>query len=245
MIRQILLKPVLGPVLRFLYLRTPGPMAAAMHWLFRSASDPRREHFERAFQTVTECSLEGDYLEFGVYRGSSMILSSRLAKRYGCGGMRFFAFDSFEGLPDSEGTEFVRGEYQCSRELFTRLIQKGGVAMDKVVVVEGLYADSLTPMVKDGHRLDRAAIVHVDCDLYTSTKEVLKFVEDLVHQGSVIIFDDWHAFDDGAGDGEPASGGEKKAFLEWSLSECFDELCDSEAGKAFVMRRPAERDRVV
>ena len=75
---------------------------------------------------------------------------------------------------------------------------------NKVTIVEGLYEDSLTDSVKSEYNLNWASIIHMDCDIYSSTKEALQFVEDLVGPGSVIIFDDWHAFDDSdrRGDGE-------------------------------------------
>ena len=236
MIREILLNRRLQPLLHALYLKAPKIVSTAIYSKFRAAADPRRPHFEIAFGSINDTRSAGDYLEFGVYKGSSFILASHLAAKYQLPGMRFFAFDSFEGLPDSEGHAFKQGEYQCSREKFIKIIEKSGVETEKVSIVEGLYSESLTLEIKQRHNLTKAAIIHVDCDLYLSTKDVLSFIEDIVHPGSIIIFDDWHAFEDGKPEGASEMFGEQKAFLEWNLSECFEELHDSDSGKVFIMR---------
>lgn len=48
----------------------------------------------------------------------------------------------------------------------------------------------------------------IDCDLYSSTLEALKFCAPLIHEHAVILFDDWFPL------AEQAMG-EKKAFDEF------------------------------
>jgi hypothetical protein len=206
---------------------------------FRSSGDPRVAHFDKAFESLSNSGSHGDYLEFGVYRGASFIMASQLAGKYQQESMRFFAFDSFQGLPDSEGETFQKGEYQCSREMFTKIIKQGGMDIDKVTIVEGFYEDCLTDSVKSEYNLDWASIIHMDCDIYSSTKKALQFIEDLVGPGSVIIFDDWHAFDESDRKEGGEMFGEEKAFNDWRLQDCFDELFDSVHGKVFLMNRNA------
>jgi O-methyltransferase len=57
--------------------------------------------------------------------------------------------------------------------------------------------------------MKKAAIIHVDCDLYASAKIALEFVKPLLVDGTVIIFDDWYCF---RGKSE---FGEQCAFNEW------------------------------
>ena len=236
MIRQLLVNRYTKPVLRSIYLRAPTFLSATLYSILRSSGDPRRRYFEKAFETVAASGTEGDYLEFGVYQGSSFIMAFQLARRYRLNTMRFFAFDSFEGLPASEGAAFRKGDYMCSRESFTRIVKKGGVELERVGIVEGFYSHSLTDTVKQDHNLRKVAIVNVDCDLYSSTKEVLRFVEDLIQPGSIIIFDDWYAFEDTSHSSETHLYGERRAFQEWPGSNWFEELYDSINGKAFLMR---------
>lgn len=37
--------------------------------------------------------------------------------------------------------------------------------------------------------------MHIDCDLYESSLEVLRWLESLVSEGTMLILDDWHAYD--------------------------------------------------
>lgn len=181
----------------------------------------------------------GDYLEFGVWRGDSFtkayqyLLELRaqhlawLARRPGSSSreaspehqvwktwnQRFLAFDSFEGLPEPSGRqiaeEWVKGEYSCSERQFRRNLQDAGVDLSRVTTVPGFYDKTLNADTKKRLGLSRAAIVHIDCDLYESTACVLDFATDLLGQGSVIVFDDWF-YNQGRSD-----LGEQRAFFEW------------------------------
>jgi O-methyltransferase len=221
-------------ILRQVYVKAPLPFSKWLYALGRSSVFPdyRRPYFEMAFRRVGELQLPGDYLEFGTYRGTSMILASHSAAKYGLNTMRFFAFDSFQGLPEDEGKVFQRGTCACSEQDFTRMVAHAGVPIDKLVKVKGFYSESLTRDVKVRNRLERAAIVHVDCDLYSSTKDVLAFIEDLVQVGTIIIFDDWSVFRD---EQDPEAFGEPKAFNEWALRGCFKDFYEFRATRAFVM----------
>ena len=128
--------------------------------------------------------------------------------------IRFFAFDSFDGLPEPQGVDispgrFAKGRYDCSEDEFKGILRARGVDLNEVNIVPGFYEDSLTQAVKDQYQLAAASIVMVDCDLYSSTKSVLDFITSLVVEGSVIIFDDWFAFK-----GSP-NRGEQLACSEW------------------------------
>ena len=54
-------------------------------------------------------------------------------------------------------------------------------------------------------------MLHIDVDLYSSTKELLKFAQPLLVNGSVILFDDWYCFKPDT----KHSYGEQKAVQEF------------------------------
>jgi hypothetical protein len=195
----------------------------------------------RACQFANRNYIAGDYLEFGVWKGESFIkvyqflsklrndhlawLESRPTHSIQTGSSspehaiwkqwktRFFAFDSFEGLPEPDqreiAEEWVKGEYACSEKQFKRNLASDGVDLNYVITVPGFYDKTLNRVTKKRLGLERAAIVHVDCDLYESTIVVLNFITDLLVQGSVLIFDDWF-YNQGRKD-----RGEQKACYEW------------------------------
>jgi len=238
MIRKVLVHPRLSPFLVGMFLMLPTFITSIIYRIVRSrwVVDPRKDSFAQIFATLASSGVEGDYLEFGVYRGSSFIQAYYMAKKYDLSRMRFFAFDSFQGLPEAEGRTFDSGEFQCSQPLFTKIVRKAGVDLDRVVVVEGFYEDSLEDSVKINNDLKTAAVINVDCDLYVSTKDVLRFVEDLIQPGCIIIMDDWHTFEAVDSPDDLVQFGEPRAFEEWSISSKFDVIYDTIHGKAFVMR---------
>jgi O-methyltransferase len=224
-------------MLRQFLVSMPLPLSKWLYALARNSvfPDDRQPCFEMVFQKVRNMQLRGDYLELGVYKGSSFILAASAAAKYGLHAMRYFAFDSFQGLPEAEGKLFAPGDFACSEQTFTRMITKAGVPIDKVVKVKGWYNESLTKGTKEKYKLDRAAVVHIDCDLYSSTKDVLAFIEDIVQVGTIIIFDDWTVF---RNEQRPESFGEPKAFNEWPLRDAFEVFYEYGSTKAFIMTSP-------
>ncbi len=180
--------------------------------------------------------VEGDYLEFGVFSGDSFIRSfhelhevyrkhmspsagrtSEEANKIKSiwSNMRFFAFDSFQGLPavegiDNQGRDFVEGTWSFEESEFKKKISKSGLPLEKVVAVPGWFEETCVETTIQKYEMRKAAIIHIDCDLYSSTKSVLKFVEPLLVDGTILIFDDWFCFR-----GNPNLG-EQKAFAEWA-----------------------------
>jgi hypothetical protein len=179
--------------------------------------------------------IEGDYLEFGVFNGVSFIgayqaleesfrlagtpsaattAEDRASARRLWERMRFFAFDSFQGLPeptgiDAECEDFVGGKFACAETDFRTNLTRAGVPLDKVQTVPGWYEDTLNDATIERYRLEKAAIVNIDCDYYESARSVLEFVTPLLVDGSVIIFDDWYKYR-----GHPDFG-EQRACREW------------------------------
>jgi hypothetical protein len=175
--------------------------------------------------------VEGDYLEFGVFEGASFAEAYRAVERqrttvardrqmsgtpafaqWLAAKPRYFAFDSFAGLPPGEAerqTDYAPGAYACSEERFRANIGANGVDLARVITVPGMYDVSLTQQAKQRHQLRRAALILIDCDLYESTIPVLDFITDLVGQGTIIIFHDWFRFK-----GDPRQG-EQRACAEW------------------------------
>ena len=191
---------------------------------------------KKAAEFIAVNKVEGDYLEFGVFKGASFISAyytlrqcfddvignfgftmsetDRTVTASIFGKMRFFAFDSFEGLPavvhsDSSGF-FEKGQFSASLAEFKSNLTVSKFPSDRGVIVSGWYDRTLTRALCDEHHLTRAAIVHIDCDLYESTRVVLEFIAPLLVDGTILIFDDWFHFN-----GHPHRG-EQRAFNEWT-----------------------------
>jgi hypothetical protein len=133
------------------------------------------EHLRYAMRHVT---LQGLWLEFGVSAGASLRVIAEQTRA------RIYGFDSFEGLPE----DWVRGE---GRPTLKRGSFRGGpevVLPPHVTLVPGLFANTLPCFVEEHSEV--VAFMHVDCDIYSSTKTVLgSFCHKMV-PGTVIVFDE-------------------------------------------------------
>ena len=162
----------------------------------------------------------GDYLEFGVYHGTSLITMYRVLEEMGLDHVRLFGFDSFEGLPataktDDEG-HWKPGEFRSDYDFTLQVLEVEKVEMERVVLTKGFYDVTLTPALKQRHQLLKASVIMVDCDMYLSAKEALTFCEPLIVDEAMIAFDDWYPLAE-------RELGEKRAFDEFLKEHpCFE-----------------------
>ena len=162
----------------------------------------------RAVEYVKYSGICGDLFEFGVLAGwtAHMFAETCLDLRYLCD---FYLFDSFEGLPPIEG-DTDQGAYEIQRGTWNENMDMRGafeetigmpieenvlrglstvVSRERVHLIKGFFAETLKrPMA------GKASIVHLDCDLYSSTAEVLRFLseQDILQDGCLLMFDDWN-----------------------------------------------------
>ena len=87
--------------------------------------------------------------------------------------------------------------------------ERQGRGLERTHLVEGYFEHSLNDELKARLRPRRIAIALIDCDLYESTVLVLNFIEDLIVEGTILLFDDWNCFH---ADGER---GQRKAFADF------------------------------
>jgi len=202
------------------------------------ATDYRNTIIHKAANILAQEKVEGDYLEFGVFAGLSFIQSHHIIKgvfehqqklhagrteadateiRRLWHKMRFFAFDSFQGLPephgrDKESGEFAKGKYTCPEDTFRENLVTAGVPLGKVVTVAGWFEETCTDETRRKYAMQQAALIHIDCDYYASARTALEFVKPLLTDGTILVFDDWYCFR-----GNPNLG-EQRAFTEWKAT---------------------------
>jgi O-methyltransferase len=168
----------------------------------------------RILQRQEDAAALGDYLEFGVYHGTSLSCMYEARQRAGIPQMRLFGFDSFEGLPHSAAVEdggiWAPGQYKSTMALTRSNLRRWGVPLDAVTLVKGWFSDTCTPAARAQLGLTHASVIMVDCDLYSSSREVLAFCEPMIRRQAVLVFDDWHA--SGLAD---KGMGEARAFAEF------------------------------
>jgi O-methyltransferase len=145
----------------------------------------------------TAKELVGDYLEFGVFQGTSMICMWGLLKELELEHVRLFGFDSFEGMPDlartDDGGHWKPGEFAAPYKLVKERLAEAGVPERRAVLIKGWFSDTLNKETAASHGIAKAGVIMVDADLYTSSKQALDFCAPLIQQEAVLLMDDWYA----------------------------------------------------
>jgi hypothetical protein len=146
-------------------------------------------------ESIEKDFIEGDIVEFGTWQGLGLIYFSRFLGKNN-NNRKLIGIDSFEGLPHSstiwEKGDFSNTEINLVRKNISNYSHKE--FDDKnVFLIKGWFND---PKVKEElfTYTQRAALIHFDADLYSSTKQALELIEPLVlnSQKSIyFLFDDW------------------------------------------------------
>jgi O-methyltransferase len=139
-----------------------------------------REELYKFLNDSVAANLPIDLLEFGVYRGESLRAWSRTND---CPTSRFWGFDSFRGLPENWVPGFDRGTYDLSGTA-----PQFGDA--RVRVVKGDFQNTLPAFLQSFQPASRL-VVHVDCDLYSSTLYCLCNLDRRLIPGTIVVFDEY------------------------------------------------------
>lgn len=133
--------------------------------------------------------IDGDYLEFGVYEGTSLKGAASYWKKIGSKKMNFYGFDSFKGMkPEKEDEHPFYTKFDFSTDF--KIIRKRFSAFPEVKLVPGFFEDTLKKSAKE-YGIKKASIIMMDCDLYSAAKEAFRFLEPVVQKGTVLILDDY------------------------------------------------------
>lgn len=123
-----------------------------------------------AAQTATP---EGLILEFGVASGRTI---THIANTTKC---EVHGFDTFSGLPEDWRPGFEAGH-------FAQVIPQ---TPPNVTLHRGLFSETL-PGFLEKHK-GPVSLLHVDCDLYSSTCDIFFGLAERLVPGSVIVFDEY------------------------------------------------------
>jgi hypothetical protein len=138
------------------------------------------------YKDMVRPSCDGLWMEFGVYRGESLTdIANWKAAFCGNKSQPVYGFDTFQGLPTYWRAGFDRGAFHIPNE--TAIL-----VPSNTVLVKGLFIDTLPIQLS---LIDReyqcnvpVAFIHIDCDSYESTRDVLFLLESRLVSGSILVF---------------------------------------------------------
>jgi hypothetical protein len=130
---------------------------------------------------LAQIKVAGHHMEFGVFTGGT----TRFIARQLSDKVIYHGFDSFQGLPE-DWAGFVLGK--AAFDVGGKLPKVPA----NVKLHPGWFEQSLPKWIKDYP--DPIAFIHVDCDLYSSTKTIFNFLGDKLQPGTIILFDEYFNF---------------------------------------------------
>ena len=159
----------------------------------------RRELMRKAFRALAFNGISGDYLEFGSWGGMTFALAYKESRRanFRC---KLWSFDSFRGLPPQASPEdehrvWVEGSMSTGLEEFRAICRRNGISDDDYITVPSYYEDTIAQEDKIGLPLPNdVALACIDCDLYSSTKSVLRFLSSRMKHGMILALDDYYCY---------------------------------------------------
>lgn len=141
------------------------------------------------------------WLEFGVASGRTINYISQFTKD------TVYGFDSFEGLPETWREGLEKGAF--SRNGVLPLVNAN------VELIKGWFNETLEEFMKTHDK--KISFIHMDADLYSSTKYIFDTLKGNIDKDCVIVFDELVNYPGFDGD-----KGELRAFYEFITENTVD-----------------------
>lgn len=126
---------------------------------------------------LDDVKVSGLYLEFGVFHGSTI---NYIAKKID---HTIHGFDSFCGLP-----EFYNGISKSFHDLHGKMPK----VRKNVILHKGWFSETVPEFLRNNN--EKIAYIHIDCDLYSSTKTVFDNLSNRIQTGTIIHLDQFFNF---------------------------------------------------
>ena len=122
-------------------------------------------------------TVDGLILEFGVFSARTTNHIANLFPE-----KKIHGFDSFEGLPEAWRDGFDKSQFAVSNL---------PEVQNNVVLHKGWFDESIPKFLNENESVEKIGYLHIDCDLYSSTKTIFDCLKHLLVDGSVIVFDEY------------------------------------------------------
>ena len=140
------------------------------------------------WQLATEIgSLEGDFIEIGVWKGGTGAIISKAANIYS-EKAKIYLCDTFEGVVKAgiEDNRYTGGEHaDTSEQVVNELVKE--LQLKNVRVLKGVFPDDTKKQVSNCN----FKFCHIDVDVYKGAKEITEWLWNRLVIGGVIIYDDY------------------------------------------------------
>lgn len=156
----------------------------------------KKVHYLSAIEDI-----DGDYLEFGVFTGSSFCHSIRCYQKTlrlnpNVLNTKFYGFDSFSGFGEIAADDahpfYTDENFSTSLDEVTKRVSRVAKKV-QYQLVPGFFSDTLK-VGPSAFGIKKAKIIFIDSDTYSSASEALIFCSSIIQEGSFIILDDFYSY---------------------------------------------------
>lgn len=212
----------------------------------KTKTPPALEHnlgkydaIKKAFYLTALEQLDGDYLEFGVFTGSSFICAIRSHRQmHGFGKCQtsFYGFDSFQGFgkhaKEDQHPFYLDSIFTINESKVRRWIHKKAKS-DPYKIVKGYFDDTLKGKSCADLGIKKIRVMFIDCDMKQPSRLALEYARDGLQEGSIIIMDDFFSY---RGSREKGVVGAFSSFLKANPHiHVRDLLTYGSVGKAYIV----------
>lgn len=154
----------------------------------------RLMNMESIVKKIAENEIPGDFVEFGVFQGLSLIWLAKFREKYGLQHKKIIGVDSFEGLP-STSTMWKKGQFDNTSKGLTKKHLKNYLLPSErknIHLIKGWFSDSKVK-TKLSKLTNQISLIHFDADLCSSTLQAFEVVKPHISKQKIfyMLFDDW------------------------------------------------------
>jgi len=186
--KKLIVAPIPFPSQKTISEKIPDLFAKKA--FFKTKPRTQNHELSREYSYYIYCiehvEVDGLWGEFGVFQGaSSKYISKIKSQKFPDSKERLQGFDSFEGLPESwekQGTK--KGKFNVQGQI---------PQVPNVDFHKGWFQDTIPEFLKTTEK--PFAFIHIDCDIYSSTVDILSNLKHRIVPGTVILFDELIGYD--------------------------------------------------
>jgi hypothetical protein len=146
-------------------------------------------------------NLPGDIVEFGVFKGASLIKWATFRELFeNSESRKVIGFDIFGKFPKTNFEDDIQlrhkfmkeaGEMGISIEDLYQVLEYKG--LKNIDLIEGDILETAPKYIEDNSNL-KISLLHIDVDIYEPSKVILETMYDSVVEGGLIVLDDYGTF---------------------------------------------------
>jgi hypothetical protein len=189
-------------------------LAKRSHWLqtlvvrLIAAMPPAIEHNVEKTKAIKKAlyfafleKIEGDYVEFGTYEGTSLIAAFECDMKFrrpDTPRRTYWGFDSFEGFKYFDEQDrhpfFGEGDFASSYEKVCQRLERHFGDRADWNLVKGYFEDTIRTKTALEFGIRKISVAFIDCDLGSPALLALNFMAPALQNGTILILDDNFAY---------------------------------------------------